>query len=197
MIPHNYLDMLDEMRAIAQTGINYAKSPYDLKQYQRLLELASEQYAEITGLEKEEIIRRFSAELGYITPKLGVQCVLFNAKGEILLEKRADDKLYGLPGGWVDTCETPEMAIIREMKEETGLNVTVEKLTGFYTRLPGEYAQPHTSVHISYLCNTRDIDITISHESLEIAYFDPLTITNWHKDHGKMAMDALNFYEKG
>jgi hypothetical protein len=46
MMPHNYLDMLDEMRAISQTGINYAKSPYDLKQYQRLLELASEQYSE-------------------------------------------------------------------------------------------------------------------------------------------------------
>jgi hypothetical protein len=28
MMPHNYLDMLDEMRAISQTGINYAKSPY-------------------------------------------------------------------------------------------------------------------------------------------------------------------------
>jgi 8-oxo-dGTP pyrophosphatase MutT (NUDIX family) len=196
MLPTHYLDMLDEMRAIAQTGINYAKSPYDLNQYKRLLELASGQYAEITGLDKPEIIKRFSAELGYITPKVGIQCILFNHEGKLLLEKRADDGLYGLPGGWVDPGESPEMTAVREMMEETGLTIIVDKLIGFYTRLPGEWAQPHTTVHISYLCKFISGSISISHESLEMAFFDPDTITNWHKDHQKMAADGMAHYGK-
>lgn len=183
--------MLDEVRAIAQTGINYARSPCDLQQYKRLLELASGKYADITGLDKEVIIRRFSAELGYITPKIGVACALFDSEGKLLLERRADDALYGLPAGWVDNGETPEMAIVRELKEETGLDVEVEKILGFYTRLPGQYTQPHTSVHILYSCKLIGGELTISHESLELGYYDPLTITEWHKDHGLQAMDAI------
>ena len=183
--------MLDEVRAIAQTGINYARSPYDLQQYKRLLELASMKYADITGLDKDVIIQRFSADLGYITPKIGVQCALFNSEGKLLLERRSDDALYGLPAGWVDNGETPEMAIVRELKEETGLTIEVEKMLGFYTRLPGQHAQPHTSVHILYGCKLVGGELTISHESLELGYYDPLTITEWHKDHGIQAMDAL------
>ena len=192
----NYLDMLDEVRAIAQTGINYVKSPYDLAQYTRLLELTSEKYAEITGLSTQTILDRFSKELGYITPKVGVQCVLFNKVGHILLEHRADDELWGLPGGWVDTGETPEMAVLRELQEEAQLFVKVEKLAGFYTRLPGQYAQPHTSVHISYLCSYVSGNIVRSHESLELGFYDPFTITNWHKDHGIMVFDAVPFFKR-
>jgi ADP-ribose pyrophosphatase YjhB (NUDIX family) len=195
-MPLNYLDMLDEVRAIAQTGINYARSPYDLQQYRRLLELASGKYAEITGLYQEEIVMRFKKELGYITAKVGVQCALFNADGKMLLEKRVDDQLFGLPGGWVDTGETPEIAIVRELMEETGLKIRVESLLGFYTRLPGDYAQPHTSVHILYACTALAGEIALSHESLELGYFNPLTITNWHKDHGTQALDALKLWHK-
>lgn len=196
MLPSNYLDMLDEMRAIAQTGINYARSPYDLKQYQRLLELASGQYAEISGLDKPEIIKRFSAELGYVTPKVGVQGILFNEEGKLLLERRADDGLYGLPGGWVDAGESPEMTVVRELMEEAGLQVEVDELIGFYTRLPGEWAQPHTTLHISYFCRFIGGTVTISHESLEVGFFDPASITNWHKDHEKMVADAIAFHHK-
>jgi mutator protein MutT len=193
-MPKNYLDMLDEVRAIAQTGLNYVKSPYDFAQYSRLLELAAEKYADITGLTSQSIIDRFSKELGYITPKVGVQCVLFDPDGKMLLEHRRDDGLWGLPGGWVDTGETPEMAIVREMQEEAALVVEVEKLAGFYTRLPGEYAQPHTSVHIVYLCKYISGVITISHESLAIGYYDLAAITDWHKDHGIIAHDALHLF---
>jgi len=37
MAQKNYLDMLDELRAIAQLGINYTKDPFELERYNRLL----------------------------------------------------------------------------------------------------------------------------------------------------------------
>lgn len=64
----NYLDLLDQLRAIAQLGINYSKDPYDLERYHRLMELACSEYAELTGLEPASIRERFGRELGYITP---------------------------------------------------------------------------------------------------------------------------------
>ena len=47
--------------------------------------------------------------------------VLFNEKGEVLLEERADDCYYDFPGGGIDLKETAEEAARRELLEETGL----------------------------------------------------------------------------
>ena len=53
----------------------------------------------------------------------------------MLLQKRADSNKWGFPGGAVELGETPQMAAIREVKEETGLDVEVDKLIGIYTEL--------------------------------------------------------------
>ena len=47
--------------------------------------------------------------------------LLFNNKGEVLLEERADDGYFDFPGGGIDLKETAEEAAVRELKEETGL----------------------------------------------------------------------------
>ena len=47
--------------------------------------------------------------------------LLFNERGEILLEERADDGYFDFPGGGIDLKETTEQAAARELKEETGL----------------------------------------------------------------------------
>lgn len=47
--------------------------------------------------------------------------VLFNDKGEVLLEERADDGFFDFPGGGIDLKESAEDAARRELKEETGL----------------------------------------------------------------------------
>ena len=58
---------------------------------------------------------------------------IFNKNGEVLLQKRADCNKWGVPGGAIELNETPEMAAIREVKEETGLDVEVDNLIGIYT----------------------------------------------------------------
>jgi hypothetical protein len=103
----NYLDLLDAIGQIAHLGLNYSKDPYDLERYRRLMELAAGAYSDITGLESPEI----KARLGYITAKVGVQGALFDETGRLLLEKRRDDGLWGMPAGWVETGETPADAL--------------------------------------------------------------------------------------
>jgi ADP-ribose pyrophosphatase YjhB (NUDIX family) len=225
----NLLDLLDELRAIAQLGINYSKDPYDLSRYNRLLELAATEYAGLTGwrpadqpamdhpstiighpptdhpaiaqpltaLSPDMIRQRFTKELGYITPKIGVQGALFDADGKILLEQRIDDSLWGLPAGWVEVGERPETSVVREFQEETGLSVQPTAIIGFYTRLPGEHQQPHTSVHILYACDYLGGTLRSSHESLQMVYRDPSTIEHWHKDHRQQVEAAIRFRTTG
>ncbi len=64
-----------------------------------------------------------------------VVSVILKKDGEILLIKRAKEPLknfWCLPGGYIDYSEKPEVALIREVKEETSLNVKIDKLVGVY-----------------------------------------------------------------
>ena len=47
--------------------------------------------------------------------------ILFNERGEVLLEERSDDGYFDFPGGGIDLKETAEDAAKRELLEETGL----------------------------------------------------------------------------
>ncbi|MCS5525466.1 MAG: NUDIX hydrolase, partial [Candidatus Poseidoniaceae archaeon] len=63
-------------------------------------------------------------------PALAVDAVVIT-NGEILLITRGREPWKGmlaLPGGFVDKGEDPEIAVLRELKEETGLNGEVERL---------------------------------------------------------------------
>ena len=85
------LSLLDELRSIAQLGLNYSKDNYDRERYERLVELASHEYEALSGIPAGEIEKRFRKELGYITPKVGVSASIFDDKGYQLLVKRTDD----------------------------------------------------------------------------------------------------------
>jgi len=62
-----------------------------------------------------------------------VVVVLFNEKGEVLLEERADDGYYDFPGGGIDLKEEASEAAKRELKEETNLEAIELELFKVYS----------------------------------------------------------------
>ena len=64
----------------------------------------------------------------------GVYAAIFNEKNEVLLIHRTDHDIWEIPGGRWEDHETPWDAIVREVVEETGLEIAVEKLVSVGSR---------------------------------------------------------------
>ncbi len=67
-------------------------------------------------------------------PNLGVCVVINDEQGKIVFIKRNDLPVWDLPGGHVEEGESLVEAAIREVKEETGLDVRITRLVGIYSR---------------------------------------------------------------
>ncbi|MET4563542.1 NUDIX domain-containing protein [Lysinibacillus parviboronicapiens] len=64
-------------------------------------------------------------------PKVGVGAVILDENNRILLvlrKKSPESGYWSLPGGKVDYMETIENAVIREIKEELGVDIEIERL---------------------------------------------------------------------
>lgn len=64
--------------------------------------------------------------------RLSTSCAVFDDDGRVLLSKRGDLNVWNLPGGRLDSGETLSAAAAREVREETGLIVHVERPVGLY-----------------------------------------------------------------
>ena len=83
--------------------------------------------------------------------------ILFNDKGEVLLEERSDDGYFDFPGGGIDLNESGEEAAKRELYEETGLIAEELRLFNVYTGEITKYVYFNGDViygvDLVYLCD--------------------------------------------
>ncbi len=86
--------------------------------------------------------------ISWIRERVGQESILLNAAGvvvfdhlgRVLLQKRSkDEDLWGFPGGAMELGESAEETAVRELREETGLDVRVDSLLGVYTRYTGTF----------------------------------------------------------
>jgi len=92
--------------------------------------------------------------------------VIFDQNKNIFLVKITYQRVHpwGLPGGGLEYGEHPEDAVVREVWEETGLNVCIDKLLLVNSWLPDR-------VGLYYLCRIKDGTFTPSDEVSEFDYF--------------------------
>lgn len=187
------LPLLDELRILAQNGLEYADDPYDEERYERILELVAEYYGEVSGLPESAVRPRFQRRVGHVTPNVGARAAVVDDRGRILVMKRAGDGTWGLPGGFSDPGETPAETAIREATEETGLDVEPVELVTFQYREADE-DNPHGFVGAVYLCRVAGGTLAGSHESESLAYRRVDRVPAWHKDTERAARDALDLW---
>lgn len=64
---------------------------------------------------------------------VAASAVVTDGQGRILLQRRRDNDLWALPGGGMDMNDSLPGAAVREVKEETGLDIEITGLVGTYT----------------------------------------------------------------
>ena len=112
----------------------------------------------------------------------GVAVIIMDEKGRVLLQKRADVGLWGIPSGHVEPGETVSEAAIREIKEETSLDIRIKKLIGVYSE-PDSQIFTYPSGKTVHFITTYFLAEIIggelrcnSPESIEIQFFEPNTL---------------------
>jgi 8-oxo-dGTP diphosphatase len=130
------------------------------------------------------------------TPKLTVDGIikLYDNDSEYLgivfIERKYPPLGYALPGGFVDVGERVEDALVREMSEETSLDVEIEYLLGVYSD-PSRDSRMHT-VSITYVCKaTGTPKAQDDAKSLFVKKPDEVELDTLCFDHSKMVKDYL------
>ena len=158
-----------------------------------IISLSDEDFLELMrGLTTNEIIK-LSGVVGYpvftrlcmgelkhrfVLLQDGAAAVIVNEMGQILLQRRSDRDEWGLPGGCQELGETFEEAVIREVKEETNLDVKEEdlKLIKVVSGMSRKSSYPNGDVVINntvlYLVDKYSGTLRWNYESKDMKFFD-------------------------
>lgn len=126
------------------------------------------QFFDMTGAPVNELPHRVQA---------GASAYVLNERGELLLQKREDNGHWGMPGGRADPGESIAETCAREVWEETGFEVRVDRLIGVYSD-PTQYnigryrdGAVNQFVNLCFACTITGGAMQISDESTDIGFF--------------------------
>jgi len=167
-----WLEWAREIQQLCQTGLAFSESEYDTQRYKRLTEIAAEITASHSDISKKELTENFLAHPGYATPKVDIRAAIVENNKILLVQETMDNK-WAMPGGWADVGESPATAIIRETKEECGLDVLPVKVVGVYdANRDGRPLELFHAYKIVFLCDVLSGNLGMSAETLAVNYFD-------------------------
>ena len=165
-----WLEWAVELQALAQAGLTYGKDIYDRERYQRIREISAEMVTYKTGLSMETVTELFCSEAGYQTPKLDTRAAIFEEDKILLVHE--NDGTWCLPGGWCDVNISAAENVVKEVKEEAGLDVTADLVIAVQDR--EKHNQPvyaNKICKIFFLCTVTGGAFQPNSETTESGYF--------------------------
>jgi len=124
----------EALAAVARTGLGFTQSLYEQERFEEVLAVAADIRAAL-GPEDDRngpavLVDEWLSSVGhgvagYVTPKVAVGAVVGNDEGKILLVQRADSGVWLYPTGWADIGYSAAEVVVKEVAEETGIDVEV------------------------------------------------------------------------
>jgi ADP-ribose pyrophosphatase YjhB (NUDIX family) len=112
----------------------------------------------------------------------GGSAIIVDDQGRILLQRRSDNNRWALPGGTMDIGETIGEAVMREVREETGLEVELTRIVGVYSDPGHVFAYDDGEVRQQFnVCFAGRViggHLQTSSESREVGFFSPSEAEN-------------------
>jgi len=190
-----WLSWAKQLQSIAQAGLTYSKDKYDLERFQQIRNLSVEILSEYTEISNEKIMDLFCNETGYQTPKVDVRGAIFK-DDKLLLVKESIDGCWSIPGGWAEFNLSIKENIVKEVREEAGLNVVTKRLIAVLDR--NKHNQPviaYGIYKIFVLCELIDGVFENNIETEESGFFSlaalpPLSLERTTRKQIEMCFDA-------
>jgi ADP-ribose pyrophosphatase YjhB (NUDIX family) len=130
--PVSAVDLLrwaETLSGIARTGLGFTQSLYERERFEEVLKVAADirhvavEEAEADALFDEWLTTVGEGVQGYVTPKVAVAAIVANERGELLLTQRSDSGVWLYPVGYADVGYSPSEIAVKEVYEETGIEV--------------------------------------------------------------------------
>jgi len=174
--PPTWRDWVRRLQHVADTGMTYARDPYDVHRSHAVRAVAAELAAHHAGGDPKVLASQLAADgAGHPTPKVDVRAAAVR-DGRVLLVRERVDGGWTLPGGYADIGEPPAAAAVRELREEAGWAGTAVKLIALHDR---DRRNPPVHVHhiykLIFLCElTGDAPAgEPDHEVTGVGFFGP------------------------
>jgi ADP-ribose pyrophosphatase YjhB (NUDIX family) len=148
------LNLAKQAKAISETGLTYQQNEYDRERYEQVKAISLNIISILSGV-SIDVLKSFYLPIhDYPTPKVDVRGFVLNKSGSILMVKEIIDGKWSLPGGWADVGLSPSEVVEKEILEETGLKVKVDKLCAVFDKKCHPHPpQPFYVYKIVFLCS--------------------------------------------
>ncbi len=130
----------ESLAAIARTGLAFTQNLYERERYEEVLHVAADikaAFEESTEMRRERghFVQEWMDNIGegipgYVTPKVAIGAIVGNDAGEILLVKRVPSGVWLYPTGWADVGYSAAEVVVKEVREETGIEAEPVQLLG-------------------------------------------------------------------
>jgi len=168
---YQWLEIAKKLEAIAQAGLTYGKDDYDKERYQEVRAISHRIFERFTNAPMERIENLFANETGYPTPKVDIRGVIFQDEKVLLVQEKLDG-LWALPGGWADIGLTPGEVVVKEVREEAGLDVMPARLLAVFDKKCHDH--PPSPLHVYklfILCTLSGGTLKAGMETLDARFF--------------------------
>ena len=169
-----WLEWAIELQSLAQAGLTYSRDVYDRERFERIRGISAEIIANKSDIPTEKVKDLFCNETGYQTPKLDTRAAVF--KDEKILLVRENNGKWSLPGGWVDVNVSVGENAVKEVKEESGLDVKAKKIIAVQDR--NRHNLPIYAYGICKIFILCDLIGGQFKENIETTGFDYFTLDN-------------------
>lgn len=164
---------ITRLRSISDLGLLYHNNEFDKERYEELREISLRLLSTFSSNNIEELNELLPVANDYPTAKVDIRGLVLDADNKILLVKESTDSRWSLPGGWADVGYSPKETILKEIKEETGLDAEVKQLLAVFDKNKHDHPpEPHYVFKMVFYCTALSTTLQKGFDVLDIGYFD-------------------------
>ena len=163
---------ITRLLSIADLGLLYHNNEFDKERYEELRSISLRMLSSFSNQSTDELDTLLPVAKDYPTVKVDIRALILSPDKKVLLVKESMDGKWSLPGGWADVGYSPKETILKEIKEETGLDAEVKHLLAVFDKHKHDHpAEPYYVFKIAFYCEATSTTLQKGFDVLDLGYF--------------------------